>query len=421
MPDTAARRHRLFLWLTAAALAANLAVGYRVYSKESGHGDEAEALEKLGVMMRVMQLIRQDYVDGGQTDYTSLIYDAMQGMVSGLDPYSAFMSPDEYEEMVDSTEGQFGGLGVVVTLRNGMLTVVAPMEGTPGQKAGLLPGDRIVEINGESTEDMKLSEAVNRLKGEPGTSVKLTLYRESTDETREVEIVRAIIEVASVKGARLLADGIGYVRLVQFDEQTAADLGVALAGLKEQGMTALILDLRSNPGGLLVSAVDVCSLFLDEKKLVVSTEGRQPSQKSEYFTGGRQRYVDLPIAILINKGSASAAEIVAGCLQDYKRAVLVGETSFGKGSVQNVIRLPDESALRLTTAMYYTPSHRVIHDNGIEPNIEVPLSADQIKALAQRQMDLAAADAPEPAVDPQLARALESLQSYQVFRSVEEK
>ncbi|MCF7853379.1 MAG: S41 family peptidase [Candidatus Pacebacteria bacterium] len=406
----------ILLLLTSLALAVNLAVGYRVYSSESLRPNEEAALEKINVMMRVLHLIQKDYVDPEDIDYESLIYNAMKGMVGALDPYSSFLRPDEFDDMVETTEGQFGGLGIVVTVRNGRLTVVAPIEGTPGSRAGILAGDQIIEINGQEVTDAKLSEAVQKLKGEPGTSVSLTIYRPDTEETKELTVERAVIEVPSVKGTQIVAETIGYVRIVQFDEGTTGKLEAALATLNKEGAKALILDLRNNPGGLLTSAVDVCSQFLKPDKLVVFTEGRQPSQRQEYLTDNGPKFLNPPVVCLVNHGSASAAEIVAGCLQDYKRAVLVGTPTFGKGSVQNVIRLPDGSALRLTTAMYYTPSKRVIHEQGIEPNIVVKLSNEQAKALVERQMAVGSSAELDPAADPQLQRAIETLQSYEVFQ-----
>lgn len=409
------RRHRLVFGVTALLLGLNLIVGYRVYSRDELPVDQAEALQKISVMMRVLHLIRQDYVDAEKVDYSSLVHSAMRGMVSSLDPYSSFLEPADFEDMMETTEGQFGGLGIQVTTRDGWLTVVTPIEGTPGSRAGILAGDRIVEVDGQSTRDLKLSESVQLLKGDPGTDVTLKIFRAETGEEMEVVVERAIIEVPSVKDVKLLDDGIAYVRVTQFDELTAPRLQEALEKLEEQGMTGLILDLRNNPGGLLRSAVDVCSLFLPAKELVVFTQGRQPSQRSEYLTKQGGAFTGARVVILVNRGSASAAEIVAGCLKDSERAILIGNRTFGKGSVQNVIRLPDGSALRLTTAMYYTPSKTVIHEHGIEPHIAVSLTAEEMQALRGRQRLLNGVDGLDLAHDSQLARAVEVLKSHGIF------
>ena len=411
------RSRQIWFTILAAVLAVNLVIGYRVYSRESIREGEAEALQKISVMMRVLHLIQKDYVNPDKIDYESLLYNAIDGMVSSLDPYSSFLEPDDFHNMMETTEGEFGGIGIVVTIRNGRLSVVTPIEGTPGSRAGLLAGDQIIEIDGELVEDATLTEAIKKLKGEPGTIVKIKVFRPETEETRSFEIERAIIEVPSVKGAQVIEDGLSYVRLTQFDEGTSAALEAALAELSERGMTSLVMDLRNNTGGLLTSAVDVAALFLEPGELVVSTEGRRASQKREYHTPKGKKYLDLPMVILVNKGSASAAEIVSGCLQDSKRAILIGEKTFGKGSVQNVIKLSDGSALRLTTAMYYTPSHRVIHENGIEPDITVKMTSEQLRALVERQMEVNGGGAVDPTNDPPLARALETLKSYEVFRS----
>lgn len=408
------KRARICLVVVALALAANLAVGYRVYSAEAKAANEEEAFEKISVMMRVIQLIRKDYIDADKVDYESLVYNALHGMVNSLDPFSDFMPPDQLKEMMEETEGEFGGLGVIVTMRDDWLTVMSPIEGTPGFRAGLQPGDRIVRIGGNPTEGMKINEAVGMLKGKPGTSVTITLHRPRQDQTWDVTITREMIPVVSVKDAHLI-DGtkIGYVQVLQFNDPTAQELETKLKSLLEQGAGSLVLDLRNNPGGLLTSAADVCSLFLRPGMLVVSTEGRRPSQKQELKVAARGwRIPDkTPVAILVNGGSASAAEIVAGCLSDHGRAILVGERTFGKGSVQNVVDLPDGSALRLTTAMYYTPNRRVIHRNGILPDLEVVLSDEEYRQFARAAAAIAGVDEAIEAKDRQLERAVEALQN----------
>jgi carboxyl-terminal processing protease len=291
------------------------------------------------------------------------------------------------------TEGTFGGVGIVIGTRDNVLTVIAPMEDTPAFREGILTGDRIIRIEGKSTEKLTIQDAVKKLRGEPGTDVTITVLRPSTGQARDIKLTRANIKVDTVKdidGHREFPLGdnrIGYLRLTQFGEQTASELEDALRKLEKQNMEALILDLRGNPGGLLEQAVKVCDKFLPKNQLIVSTEGRRSDDRSEYFSTGRGSRPDLPLAVLVNGGSASASEIVAGCLQDttakgVARAILIGEQTFGKGSVQKILPLHDGSALRLTTAKYYTPSHKVIHEKGITPDIEVALSPEEHDLLS---------------------------------------
>jgi carboxyl-terminal processing protease len=302
------------------------------------------------------------------------------------------------------------------------------MEDTPAARAGILSGDQILKINSTATDRIDLQDAINLLRGVPGQKVTLTLLRPSTKEVKEYTLERVEIKVQSVKGVRLLDPELGapfkiaYVRLLQFNEPTAEELSKALDDLQQQGMQALILDLRNNPGGLLNSAVDVCSQFLPANTKVVSTQGRAPSQQRDYSTSAvaKQR-PNIPMAVLINEGSASGAEIVAGALKDLKRAVLVGETTFGKGSVQNVLQLPDGAALRFTTAKYYTPSKQVIHGNGVTPNIRVPMTPEQERTLfAQRSSgpeNNKPADDKEliKTKDPQMLRAIDALKGVMIY------
>jgi carboxyl-terminal processing protease len=388
-------------------------------------GDDT-AYTALAVFTRALELIRQDYVDGSKISYHDLTYGAMRGMLGALDPHSQFMDPDDFKGMQDDTKSQFGGLGVVVSAKDGNLVVVTPMEDTPGFKAGLLPGDEILKINGQSAEKMDLSDAIGKLRGDPGEKVTLTILRPATKEIKDFTMERAIIKVPSVKDAHILGPEIagdykvGYVRITQFNEPTAADLSKALDTLEGQGMQALIIDLRYNPGGLLNSAVDVCGQFVPPHTVVVSTEGRMPSQKRNYWTSDTgKEHPDYPIAILINGSSASGAEIVAGALKDLGRAILVGETTFGKGSVQSVMQLPDGSALRLTTAKYYTPSHQVIHEHGVTPNIHATLTPDEERLLMlSRRDDLLDDDEKRDLAgfrDPQLDRAVDALKGVMIY------
>src|SRR5438477_555401 len=350
--------------------------------------EEDNGYSQIAIFAKALELVRQDYVDENKTSYHDLVNAAMKGMLSSLDPHSQFMDPNDFRDMQDDTRSRFNGLGIEVSMKNGLPTVVTAMEDTPAAKAGILSGDQILRINGISTERMDLQDAINILRGPAGAKISLTLLRPSSKEIKEYTLQRAEIKIQSVKGERLLPPEltgpfrIGYIRLIQFNEPTAEELSKAIDDLQKQGMQALILDLRNNPGGLLNSAVDVCGQFLPPNTKVVSTQGRVASQQREYTTSVvAKTRPQFPMAVLANEGSASGAEIVCGALKDLHRAVIVGETTFGKGSVQNVMQLPDGSALRFTTAKYYTPGKQQIHGNGVAPNIRVPMSAEQERAL----------------------------------------
>ena len=381
---------------------------------------------EIATFAKAVELIRQDYVDGQKVSYHDLINAAMKGMLSSLDPHSQFMDPDDFKDMQDDTRSRFNGLGVEVALKDGLLTVVTPMEETPAAKAGILAGDEILKINGASTERLSLQDAVDVLRGEPGQKITLTILRPSTKEIKDYALERKEIKVHSVKGGQLLDPEltgpfkVGYVRIVQFNEPTAEEFGKTLDSLQKQGMQALVLDLRNNPGGLLNSAVDVLGQFLPPNTKVVSTQGRASSQQHEYSTpGGAKERPGFPLVVLVNEGSASGSEIVAGALKDLHRAIVVGETTFGKGSVQNVMQLPDGSALRFTTAKYYTPSKTVIQGNGVVPNILVPLTPEQDRAVASLRNN----DKIQPAEatrliksqDLQMMRAIDALKGVMIY------
>lgn len=385
-----------------------------------------DGYSQMAVLARALQLIRQDYVDDSKVSYEKLTHAALRGMLESLDPHSQFMEPDDFKGMQDDTNSRFGGLGVVVTERDDKLIIVSPMEDTPGFKAGLMPGDVIIKIDNAPTEKMSLNDAINKLRGEPGQKVTLTIYRPTTKEYKDYTMVREIVKVPSVKDAKLLSADvagsfkIGYARITQFNVPTGEELAKKLDELEKQGMQAFILDLRYNPGGLLNSAVEVAGHFLEPGKLVVSTEGRVPSQDKIYRVPGnlkaRPRF---PMAVLINPGSASGSEIVAGALKDYSRAILVGETTFGKGSVQSVIQLQDGTALRLTTAKYYTPSKNVIHEHGVAPTIRATMTAEQERQLMYARRE----DVPEDEMkrtlanfhDTQLERAVDALKGVMIY------
>jgi carboxyl-terminal processing protease len=387
---------------------------------------EDNGYSQIAIFAKALELVRQDYVDENKTSYHDLVTAAMKGMLSSLDPHSQFMDPNDFRDMQDDTRSRFNGLGIEVSMKNGLPTVVTAMEDTPAAKAGILSGDQILRINGMSTERMDLQDAINVLRGPAGAKVGLTLLRPSTKEIKEYTLQRVEIKIQSVKGERLLPPEltgpfrIGYIRLIQFNEPTADELSKAIDDLQKQGMQALILDLRNNPGGLLNSAVDVCGQFLPPNTKVVSTQGRVPSQQHDYSTSTVSKpRPNFPMVLLVNEGSASGAEIVAGALKDLRRAVLVGETTFGKGSVQNVLQLPDGSAVRFTTAKYYTPSRQVIQGNGVTPNIRVGMTAEQERALyGLRNSGNVKPDDETNIIktkDPQMLRAIDALKGVMIY------
>ncbi|MEN9574612.1 MAG: hypothetical protein RL514_2467 [Verrucomicrobiota bacterium] len=427
-------KRRFFLGLLVAVLGLNLFVGTRLYLSHAETAAKENAYENIELFTRVLETIRQNYVDGGKISYQQLIHAALRGMVSSLDPHSEFMEARKYDDMRKDTEGVFGGVGIVIGVRTNSggkgvtLTVTETMEDTPASRGGIATGDRIIKINGQSTEKFNIDDAVRRLRGKPGTDVTVTIFRPATEMESELKLTRDVIKVASVRDQNgrgeypLDESKIGYVRLRQFGEKTADELESSLVKMEKAGMKGLILDLRDNPGGLLDQAVKVSEKFLPRGQLVVSTEARQLADIAKYTASGRNPRPQLPMVILMNGGSASASEIVAGCLQDLKRAVVLGEQSFGKGSVQSILPLSDGSALRLTTAKYYTPSHKVIHEKGITPDVIVPMSADEERFLAIKRSGapLDALDEKErqqvtKARDPQFDRATDMLKGILLY------
>jgi len=313
--------------------------------------------------------LQADYVE--ELKPKDLIYGSLKGMLATLDPHSQFLDPDEYNELKTETQGKFGGLGIEISIRDGLLTIISPIEGTPAWEAGIQAGDRIVKIEGELTKDITLSQAVKKLRGAPNTEINITVLREKSFEIKDFKITRQIIHIQDVKNPQILKDNIAYIRLAEFREDSAKEMKKVLKNLKEEGGDALILDLRNNPGGLLNVAIEITELFLPDGKLIVSTKGRRTAQNTVTNASNGNNYVKWPMVVLINEGSASGSEILAGALKDNKRALILGTKSFGKGSVQSVIPLLDGSGLRLTTSKYFTPSGESIHGKGIMPDIEV--------------------------------------------------
>ncbi len=426
-------KRRFIFGLVLIALLLNLAVGAKIYlsvARPANGEDEIQA--NVDLFADAIRKIRKEYVDGKDLTYQQLVYSALKGAVSKLDPHSEFLNADSFHQLQDDTEGQFGGLGLVVSLKGGYVTVVSPMADTPGFRAGILAGDRIVKVEGKSVEKQSLSEVVKQLRGEPGSSVTITIERPSTGATKNYTLKRAVIQVTMVKDINgqkefpVDANQVGYVHITQFGDKTGEELEVALSRFKRQGLKGLILDLRWNPGGLLEEAVAVSQKFLPRGQLVVSTEGRRSVDKF-YAKGSGDELKNIPMVVLVNLGTASAAEIVSGCLQDLHRAVVLGEKTFGKGSVQMVFPLEDGSALKLTVAKYYTPSHKVIHQHGITPDILVPVTdSEEAAVLLQRspggvetlpERDRAAVKAVH---DEQLERAQDLLRGLIIFHKMSE-
>ena len=405
----------------------------------SGAGQEKkrdnDLFKQVELFSDSLAIIQSDYVD--EIKAKDIIYGALKGMLSALDPHSQFMDPDTYNELKVDTEGKFGGLGIEITIKDGLLTVVTPIEDTPAWKAGVKAKDRIVKINNDLTRDMSLTDAVKKMRGKIGEPVTITVLRESEKKLLEFRIVRGVIKIQDIKGARILEDAIGYIRIVEFRENTASDLDKTLDKLAKEGMTALILDLRNNPGGLLDSAIKVAERFIERGKPVVSTKGRMQSQNMQFTSAFGRPLLELPLVVLINEGSASGSEIVAGALQDYRRAIILGTKSFGKGSVQTIIPLSDGSALRLTTSKYFTPSNKLIHGVGIIPDIVVEeqtagLVAGQDEQAEPKQVKpqeifeqiertdqkAEATEALEYKSDSQLSRAVDILKGIRIYRDL---
>ncbi len=417
-------------------LSVSLVIGLqRGVAKDKPSDDFYQQIE---LFTDAMTVIRSDYVEEPKTK--DLIYGALKGMLASLDPHSQFMDPDTYNEIKVETEGSFGGLGIEITIKDDLLTIISPLDGTPAQKAGLKPGDKIVKIDGSLTRDITLVDAVKKLRGKPGTKVALTILREDAGKLIEVELTRDIVRIESVKDGLMLEDHIVYIRISEFQENTGRDLEKALKKLEFQKIEGVILDLRNNPGGLLDVSAEVAEKFIPVGSMVVYTQGRIKSQDLEFKAKATAPRLDFPMVVLINDGSASASEIVAGALQDHGRAILMGIKSFGKGSVQTVIALKDGSALRLTTSKYYTPKGRSIHGLGITPDIIVepepaPKETEEEKQKNQKSEEIfKKAEKPEPEKennpdsadaklkelkqDNQVARALDLLKGIKAYRNL---
>ncbi|WP_207060841.1 S41 family peptidase [Motiliproteus sp. SC1-56] len=364
-------------------LGLSLCLGAPAVTAQEAQSEAPLPLESLRTFTEVFERIKAAYVE--PVEDQTLLENAIKGMLGGLDPHSAYLDPHAFKDLQVNTSGEFGGLGIEVGMEDGFVRVVAPIDDTPAQRAGIQPGDMIIKLDDQAVQGMGLMDAVKLMRGKPGTDITLTIMREGETQPIEIVVTRAVIKVASVKG-RLLNGDYGYLRISQFQSHTGADVRKTIADLAEQtDLQGLVLDLRNNPGGVLQAAVEVSDAFLDQDALIVYTEGRLKQAELRYSAAEEDLTGGLPLVVLINAGSASASEIVAGALQDHQRAIIMGTPSFGKGSVQTVLPLNNERALKLTTARYYTPEGRSIQAEGIVPDIRVdPSKVTRVEPAHQR-------------------------------------
>ena len=422
---TVGQMFKRFLTLaTGAVLGVALAVvGFRVAAAWNLWPNR-DLSRSAGYVKDVMRLVNENYVDGKVVGYDQLARSALHGMIESLDPHSEFLEKKNHDEFEEELSGEFGGVGLQVETRQSRVVVIAPLAGTPGERAGVQRGDEIVAIDGKPLEaGGTIDGVVGRLRGKPKTLVQVGFFRPSSKETLNFSLVREVIKIESVRGAKILDDGIGYVQLTEFSEHTSEQFRRALGDLLERGANSLILDLRNNPGGLLDSAVEVAEPFFSKDELIVYTQGRKAADREEFLSESKGARLSLPVAVLINAGSASAAEIVTGALKDTGRAVVVGERSFGKGSVQSVFKLDNGEGLRLTTARYYTPGGAAIHEHGIDPHVEVVMTPDEDAKLVRQRARPDISDPMafkerfgfEPVPDRQLETAIVMLKGARFF------
>ena len=427
-------RHRG--WYFGPVIVLTLLIGVFLGKGWERTGYATEAYEELRAFSEVLTKVQKHYVEA--VEVKDLVQGAIRGMLSTLDPHSAYMTPDMYKEIQVETKGEFGGVGIQIGIKENRLTVIAPIEGTPAHRAGIKAGDHITKVNDEATKDLTLMDAVQKMRGPKGTKVALTVRREGAPEPLVFQIVRDIIKLRSVR-SEVIEDNIGYIRISQFQESTGRDLGKALKKFREQRLQSTILDLRNNPGGLLNAAVEVSEHFVGPGKLIVYIKTRD-GRKDEYVSRAKVEPDERPMIILVNEGSASASEIVAGALQDWELAAVVGTTTFGKGSVQTILPLSDGAGLRLTTAKYYTPKGRSIQSTGITPDIVVkrePVATakpEEKKGPKEKPgAKVPVPGAPQPGNgaslggvsgeltvgdDPQLQKAIELLKTWKIFKGL---
>ena len=435
------KRRSSMVWLIGFVVLATLVLGVVIGKGWEKTGHASETYEELKVFAEVLTQVKKHYVE--ETLTKDLVHGAVRGMLATLDPHSSYMTPDMYKEMQVETRGEFGGLGIQIGVKDHRITVIAPIEDTPAFAAGIEAGDVITKVDDVPTKDLTLMEAVQKMRGIKGTKVTLTVDREGSKTPLQFSLIRDTIKIQSVR-SRVLDERIGYVRISQFQEATAGDLENKLSELKEKNIQGLILDLRNNPGGLLSAAVGVSEQFLESDKLVVSIKGRD-GKKDEYRSHMTSDHFEYPMIVLVNQGSASASEIVAAAMQDWGKAVIIGKTTFGKGSVQTILPLSEGSGLRLTTAKYYTPRGESIHKVGIKPDIVVdpksiklsqesspstgksgedatavsePLKNDSEQSTTEKKKDLTNIEAELMKKDIQLQKAIELLKTWKVFKEL---
>lgn len=426
------------IWLFGFVVVATLLVGVLVGKGWDRTGYASETYEELRIFTEVLSQVKKHYVE--DTETKSLVHGALRGMLATLDPHSSYMTSEMYKEMQVETKGKFGGLGIQIGMKENRLTVIAPIEDTPAFEAGIQAGDIITRVDETPTKDLTLMEAVRQMRGPKGTTVQLTITRPEVVDPLEFTITRDIIKIQSVR-AKMLDDQISYVRITQFQKSTPEDLSRALEELEGEELQGIILDLRNNPGGLLTAAVGVSEYFLEEGKLVVSIKGRN-GREDEYHADPKTERQEVPMIVLVNQGSASASEIVAGAMQDWGKAVIIGTTTFGKGSVQTILPLSDGSGLRLTTAKYYTPKGRSIHSVGVQPDIVVDPKAMTVAQAQEPKAGGSNALSPQaslpassgqskdkesesdeaeygiPPDDVQLQKSVELLKTWKVFKQL---
>ena len=412
--------------LAALFLVLDLAIGGSLLS--SGNADVAgdDAAAWLRIFTRAFEIVKQDYADPKKATSQLLVHAGLREMLAKLDPHSAYLEAEDYQDFQEENRGEVTGIGIVVAEINGQLTVVSAVEEAPAAKAGIVPGDQIVAIEGVNVEHKRVEDIGPLLRGAKGSIAHLRIYRPSNKAATEIQVTREIYRVTSVRDAHLLEGSeagkfkIGYLRITEFDQPTATELGAKVDDLLAKGMQALVVDLRFNPGGLVQSAIDTCGIFLPPKTMVVYTEGRDAAAHQEFFTDAEAKSrQNFPLVILVNDESASASEIVAGAMKDLRRALIVGETTFGKGLVQAQFELPDGSGMRLTVARYFTPNHETIQERGVKPDIVSAMSREQERALLLRQRGSFLNPAEKELVahqkDEQLDRAVEALKGLLTY------
>jgi len=361
-------KFRFLPFLTLLLTIALIITSVALFRSQNVYAAKQDKYQNLDIFTQALYLIENNYVE--PVDDKKIIYGAIKGMTQELDPHSAFMDPKTLNEFEVETQGEFGGLGITIGMKDKILTVIAPLEDTPAFKKGIKAGDQIIKIDGKSTMDITIDDAVSKLRGKEGTDVTITIIRKNVEKPFDVKLKRAIIKIKSVKYT-MIDKNIGYIRLIQFSNDISGQLTEALHAVDQQGAKAYILDLRNNPGGLLTEAIKVSSVFLPNDQIVVYTMDRAQKRQDYKSTSYFNKELKKPIVLLVNEGSASASEILTGALQDYNRAVVVGAKTYGKASVQNIIHLSDGSGIKLTTAKYFTPKGRSIHGIGIEPDVKV--------------------------------------------------